>query len=146
MADVSWINGRLATGAALSGPADVDEIAAAGVTHVIDCRIEFDDTALLAGRCAVLWIGVPDDGQPKPVDWFAKGIAFALDALSHPHAKVYTHCAAGVNRGPSMTYAILRSLGWTAQFSEATIRAARPQVGLAYRADADRAIVALGFE
>src|SRR5229473_1103415 len=101
MADFNWITSRLACGAAIQ-PGDVAEYIRQGVTHVIDCRAEFDDTAEFAGKgISVLWIGVNDDGQPKPLEWFAKGIQFALDALSHPHAKIDAHCAAGVNRGPS---------------------------------------------
>ncbi len=145
MADFSFVTSRLATGAAISGVADVDALMAVGITHIIDCRAEFDDTALFGVRASVLWIGTDDDGQHKPPAWFERGIAFALDALSHHRTKVYAHCAAGVNRGPSMAYAVLRAFGFSPQYAEQLIRAARPHVGLAYKADADAAVIALGW-
>ena len=147
MADFTFITTRLATGAAISSPDDVQQLIAAGVTHVVDCRAEFDDGQLLASSgLSYLWNGTQDDGvHPKPPDWFGRSLAFALPAICVTGAKVYAHCAAGVNRGPSTAYAIMRALGWAAAPAEAQIRAARPQVGLAYAADADAAIEALGY-
>ena len=146
MADFSMVTARLATGAAVSGPADVAALQAAGITAVIDLRAEFDDGSLLAGAgMAYLWNGTADDGQPKPVSWFAASLAFALPLLAQPHQKAYLHCAAGINRGPSTAFACMRALGWSAADAEATIRAARPQVGLAYKGDADVAVAALGY-
>jgi hypothetical protein len=52
-----------------------------------------------------------DNGLPKPVLWFEPAIAFALTALCAPGNVVYVPCDAGVNRGPSMCYAIMRALG-----------------------------------
>jgi dual specificity phosphatase 3 len=145
--DFNFVTNRLATGGGISSPADVEALAQAGVTHCIDCRAEFDDAALLAGHpsIAYLWDGTADDGQPKPQAWFQKGIEFALAALASPRHKVYAHCAAGVNRGPSMALAILLALGLKAPDAESMIRTARPQVGLAYKADAIQAVAALGY-
>lgn len=142
---MNWINGRLACGAAIE-PGDVDEYIRQGITHVIDCRAEFDDTAEFSEKgVSVLWLGVCDDGQPKPVEWFQHGIEFALDALSHPKNKLDGHCAAGVNRGPSMVYGILRAMGFSGDVAMQLLKTARPQVGVAYRADADRAVQILGY-
>jgi len=148
MPDYNWITPRLATGAALSSADDVWVMVRDGITHVIDCRLEFDDTALFVAQhaVAVLWNGTNDDGQMKQPDWFEKSIDFALSALSKPKVKVYAHCAAGVNRGPSTAYAIMRAIGWSAGEAEKEIRAARPQVGLAYKNDADSAVKYLGYE
>jgi protein-tyrosine phosphatase len=147
MADFSFVTERLATGAAITGPADVTALHAAGITHIIDCRAEFSDAPLLAtSGMAYLWNGTEDDGQPKPPAWFAASLVFALPALATAGAKVYAHCAAGVNRGPSTAYAILRAFGLLPAAAEAMIRAARPQVGLAYKADADSAVTALGYD
>lgn len=146
--DYSWINSRLATGAALSGPADAQVLAAAGVTHVVDVTDAGDDTPLFAALPGVhvLWNPTADDGvHPKPPSWFETSLAFALPALAQPHVKVYAHCSAGVNRGPSTAYAIMRALGFTPGDANTTIRAARPQVGLAYAADADAALQTLGY-
>jgi protein-tyrosine phosphatase len=144
--DFNLVTGRAAVGAAIGSQQDVTQLLAVGITHVVDCRAEFDDTMLFAGAgVAVLWIGVQDDGLPKPTEWFQRGIEFSLPALAVPKSKVYFHCAAGVNRGPSMCYVVLRALGLYASQAEGLIRSARPQVGLAYKADADRAIVQLGY-
>lgn len=147
MADFNFITTRLATGAALQGPEDVADLAVAGITDVIDCRAEFDDAPLFAKvkRIHYLWDGTADDGEPKPPLWFSKGIEFGLAALARPKRKVYCHCAAGVNRGPSMAYAILRSMGFSSVEASTLIRSVRPQVGIRYAPDADKAVVALGY-
>ena len=148
MADFAFVTARLATGAAIQSPQDVQALIAAGVTHIVDCQLEFDDTAeFVASGAVVLWNGVADDGNPAThgADWFNKSLTFALPALTQPHTKVYAHCAAGVNRGPSTAFAILLALGFTAESAEAAIRAVRPQVGLAYKAEAIAAVPALGY-
>ena len=145
MADFNFVTERLATGAAIASTADVTQLMVAGITHVIDCREEFNDAPLLAPNFAYLWDGTFDDGLPKPPTWFKPGIDFALSALDQPKNKVYIHCAAGINRGPSMTYAVLLAFGIDAKTAEAMIRTARPQVGLAYKADANKAVVSLGY-
>ena len=54
----------------------------AGVTHVIDMQIEFDDTELgEAAGVEVLWNPVDDDFQPKHRKIFERGVNFALRAL-----------------------------------------------------------------
>jgi hypothetical protein len=141
----NFVTARLATGGALTRPADVDRLVATGVSHVIDCRAEFDDGPILAQRLHYLYDPTDDDGQPKPVSWFQPGIAFALQALALPQTRVYVHCAAGVNRGPSMCYAIMRAFGWSAADAVSTIKAGRPQAGIRYSQDADRAIAQLGY-
>lgn len=148
MADFNFATRRVATGAAITSEADVQALITAGVTHVIDNRGEFDDMPLLATHPEITYIynGVPDDGQPKPTSWFQKAIEFSLDALSHPKNKVYSHCAAGVNRGPSVCYAILRAQGLDQNTAETLIRNVRPQVGLAYKNDANRAVRELGYD
>lgn len=136
----------MATGAAINSIEDVAELVSAGITDVIDCRDDFDDAPLFAlSRMRYLWNGTSDDGQHKPAKWFDDSIDFALHCfgLERGFPKVYVHCAAGVNRGPSTAYAIMRAMGWTAEQAEFQIRAVRPQVGLAYKADADAAILDL---
>lgn len=146
MADFSIITPRLVTGAAVRNINDVAELFNNGVRAVIDCCAEMDDALLLSSHpgFTYLWNGVWDDGTLKPVGWFSKSINFALEAMKGS-GKVYAHCAAGVNRGPSTAFAIMLACGWTPAEAEAIIRAARPQVGLAYKGDAIAAITALGM-
>jgi protein-tyrosine phosphatase len=147
VADYNFINRRLATGAALSSEDDVAQMVADGITDVIDCRAEFNDAPLFVSQPEIryLWCPTEDDGKPKSARWFSKGVVFALDGLSHHARKVITHCAAGVNRGPSMAYAIMLAQGYPADMAEAMIRAARPQVGLAYKLDAEAAVTKLHY-
>ena len=141
----NFVTARLATGGALTAAADVDVLVQSGVTHVIDCRVEFDDGQLLAQRLRYLYDPTEDDGQAKPPTWFGPGISFALQALSLPGYRVYVHCAAGVNRGPSMCYAIMRALGWEASEALKTVKAGRPVAMVRYSRDADAALLALGY-
>jgi hypothetical protein len=109
----NFVTTRLAVGSAITWQADVQALLAAGVTHIIDCCIEEDDSSYLAGAgCSYLWNPTADDGQTKPPSWFQSSIEFALPAFCHSKAKVYCHCSAGINRGPSTAYSILRSLGY----------------------------------
>jgi hypothetical protein len=52
----------------------------------------------------------------------------------------------GVNRGPSTAFAVLRALGWTDEAALALLKSKRPPVNVAYRADANAAITAVGCE
>lgn len=140
----------LAVGAALSGDASaIADLKAIGVTAVIDCQSEFDDGQLLAaGGFAYLWDPRDDKGVGGPVmdPWWRKGLDFArthlfpvtLARVTTPPL-LYIHCAAGINRGPSMAYGVLRAIYQrTPAEAEAAIRAVRPQVGIAYKADFER--------
>lgn len=140
MADFSMVTARLATGAALSSPDDVAALKAAGITHVVDERAEFDDGQLLAGSGLVyLWNPAQDDGQPKPDAWWQANISFALQAYSVLGTCLLCHCAAGVNRGPSAAYGVIRAC-WGFNSSAATllIKAPRPQAQIGYAADFER--------
>src|SRR5512134_454379 len=103
MGDFSQITSRLFTGAAINSNEDVHDLIRAGVTHVIDCRQEFIDGALIAHHKEITYLhnGTNDDGKPKEAEWFKRSLEFALPALSRPHNKVYAHCQLGRNRGPS---------------------------------------------
>jgi protein tyrosine phosphatase (PTP) superfamily phosphohydrolase (DUF442 family) len=146
--DYNFINNRVATGAAISSTKDVDALVAAGITHIINCRKEFDDKPLLVNHPQIgyLFNGVHDDGKKKLVSWFQPSIEFALAALAQPHNKVYAHCAAGINRGPSTAFAILRALGMNYDDAKAAIRRVRPKATVNYRHDADDAVKALGYD
>ena len=126
--DFSWITDRIATGGGISSKADVDVLVGAGVTHIIDMRAEFDDDTLGDPRVQILWLPQQDDNTPRPLKHYRQGIQFAYVALALPAMKVFAHCAAGVNRGPLMTYALLRGFGIPQQEAIDRIRAKRPQV------------------
>lgn len=127
--DYNFVNERIAVGAAISSKADLDELVAAGITHILDMRAEFDDTTLNDPAVTILWLPQQDDGTMRPPGHYRHGVEFAYMALSQAAHKVYCHCAAGVNRGPTMCYALLRAFGINQQAAIQLIRTARPQVG-----------------
>ena len=125
--DMTWVTGQIAVGAAIWNAQNMANVARAGVTHIIDMQIEFDDTALAEAQgITVLWNAVDDDFQPKPPQVFQRGVEFALDALDQPGTKLFVHCAAGVHRGPMMTLAILCAQGWKFQDAVELIEKRRP--------------------
>ena len=121
-----------------SPPASVPAFCAAGELEELSVRLAGD-------RLAVLPNGTDDDGEPKSPSWFGRIVRFALDALRDPDARVYLHCAAGINRGPSAAYVVLRALGHSPGEAFGLIKAARSQAGIIYADSADDAIEALGM-
>lgn len=146
MANVSRITDRLLTGGDLPvdvGPEgmllDLRDLETEGVTHIIDNRSEWSDEEFVARhapRIRYLHNGHDDDGLRMPDSWFERGVGFALQALQRPGTTVLAHCHMGVNRGPSMAFAILLGQGVDPVAALDLIRTARPIVGLAYAADA----------
>jgi protein-tyrosine phosphatase len=107
-------------------------VARAGVTHIIDMQLEFDDTALAEPfGIKVLWNAIDDDFQPKPPEVFQSGVEFAIEALDEQDTKLLIHCAAGIHRAPMMTLAVLASLGWTVDTAMELIETRRPVVDFA---------------
>ena len=108
------------------------KVAAAGITHIIDMQVEFDDTPL-AGPYGVevFWNPVDDDFQPKPPQVFQSATEFALAAVENPEHKLLVHCAAGVHRAPMMALALLRVQGWDLHEAMALIEERRPVVDFA---------------
>jgi protein-tyrosine phosphatase len=130
--DMTWITGRLAIGGGIWNPENMAALARAGITHVIDMQIEFDDTPLAKPHgIDVLWNPTDDDFQPKPPELFQRGVEFAERALKDDGARLFVHCAAGVHRAAMMTLAILCSDGWEMQDAMRTIVSRRPVVDFA---------------
>ena len=124
----NFVTERIAVGGGIASKADVDQIVAAGITHVIDMRAEFDDDTLKDSRITILWLPQVDNGEMRPAGHYRKGIQFAFPALSRANTKIFPHCSAGLNRGPTMCYALLRAFGFPQSEAIARIRAARPDV------------------
>ena len=64
---------------------------------------------MLASRFHYLFNLDDDDGEPKPIAWFLRSLEFALPLPAKPTTRLYAHCAAGVNRGPSTLYSVMRA-------------------------------------
>lgn len=132
MMDMTWVTGRIAVGGGIWTAEHMEQVARAGVTHILDMQIEFDDTSLATPHgITVLWNPIDDDFQPKSPDVFQRGVDFALDALDEEGTKLFVHCAAGVHRAPMMTLAILCSLSWKLADALQLIEARRPVVDFA---------------
>jgi protein-tyrosine phosphatase len=105
----------------------MEQVARAGITHVIDMQIEFDDTPLgVEHGVAVLWNPTDDDFKMKPRQLFQRGVEFAEAALDEAGTKVFIHCAAGVHRAPMMALALLGSVGWRLEDAMQLIEKRRP--------------------
>jgi protein-tyrosine phosphatase len=125
--DLTWLTGRIAVGGGIWNADNMAAVARAGVTHIIDMQMEFDDTKLAKPHgIQVLWNPVEDDFQPKPAEVFQRGVDFALEALDRNDSKLLIHCAAGVHRAPMMALALLCSLSWKLDEAMELITARRP--------------------
>lgn len=130
--DLTWITDRLAVGGGIWNEKNMMEVVRAGVTHIIDMQIEFDDRPLAQPwGVQVLWNPTDDDFQPKPPELFERGVQFALEALDQRENKLFIHCAAGVHRAPMMTLAVLASMGWKLDEAMDTIERRRPTADFA---------------
>ena len=124
--DITWLTDRIAVGGGIWSPENMAEVARAGITHIIDMQIEFDDTPLAKKHgIEVLWNPTDDDFEEKPAALFQRGVEFAEGALERD-GKLYIHCAAGVHRAPMMTLAVLGSMGWTIDDAMEMIQGKRP--------------------
>ncbi len=125
--DMTWVTDRIAVGAGIWNDQKMIEVVHAGVTHIIDMQIEFDDTPLAAPYgVEVLWNPVDDDFQPKPAALFRRGVEFAQRALAAPDGKLFIHCAAGIHRAPMMALAVLCTNGFELDAAMDVIQARRP--------------------
>ena len=113
------------------------EIDSLGITHIVDVRIEWSDAEAFAEalpRVSYLHHGMDDAGQAVPLEWFERAVSW-IEAAG-PDAVVLTHCHMGINRGPSLGFAVLLAQGWDPVEAISAIRRARPQANVWYAADA----------
>jgi protein-tyrosine phosphatase len=130
--DMTWVTGRIAVGGGIWNAENMGVVARAGVTHIINMQIEFDEKPLAQPYgIDVLWNATDDDFRPKSPEVFQRGVDFALDALEQEGTKLLIHCAAGVHRAPMMALAVLCSLSWKLESAIKLIEARRPVVDFA---------------
>jgi len=111
----------------------------AGVTHIVDVRCEWSDEAevrRLQPAVTYHWVGTDDAGSGQPDEWFDTGVDAAVEAMGDPTAMAMVHCHMGVNRGPSMAFAVMLAMGWHPVAAVEAIRAARPIAAVLYAMDA----------
>ena len=120
LANASWVTDHLLVGGDLDArdndlaERQLAELVEIGVTHVVDVRLEWDDFDFVAQRAsdiAYLHHGMDDAGQRVPGEWFDEGVGWIVAALEEG-GTVLAHCHMGINRGPSLGYAVLLAQGW----------------------------------
>lgn len=140
IANADFVTPRLAVGGDLSphfrrARAQLDELLAAGITHIVDLREEWSDEALVRGwapQVRYLQHRVADAGQRIGPEWFAELADWVADALAEPGTKVLVHCHMGVNRAPSAVLALLLAQGVGLRPALDAIRSARPVAVIDY--------------
>ena len=140
-----WINDQIAVSGDLDGSSHRTALRQlkgwldAGITDIVDARGEWSDERLvaeIAPHVRYHWLGTHDNGGRQADEWFEAGLAAAAAVLADPDRKVVIHCHMGVNRGPSLAYAVLLSMGLDTVAALETIRRARPIAGIIYAEDA----------
>ena len=130
--DMTWVTDRIAVGGGIWTEDKMIEVVRAGITHIIDMQIEWDDTRLAQPYGVhVLWNPTDDDFQPKPPELFQRGVEFGLQALDDAESRLFIHCAAGVHRAPMMALALLRAMGFGRQDAMDMIQGRRKVVDFA---------------
>ena len=111
------------------------ELVAAGVTHVVDCRHRVGRRAGLAGDRGAVRPRPDRRRGPTGAGVLVRGRGGrVLGWLEQPDSVVLTHCHMGVNRGPSLGFAVLLGLGLEPVEALRAIQAARP-IAYAYYAE-----------
>ncbi len=100
------------------------ELAARGITAVVNMRVEFDDNA--AGIAPERYLYLPTiDDDPPTLEQLRAGADFIAEEIAQGGG-VYVHCRAGVGRAATMAAAYLASTGLTSDDAWAKIREVRP--------------------
>ena len=141
-ANMDWVTDLLATGGDLAHHADhaaaqAKDIIDQGVELVIDVRQEANDALLWKGL-GVAYLHLPTEdrmGHHIPTELFDKAVT-AASAFMDRGQKVLAHCHMGINRGPSVAYGILLSLGHGDIEAFDLVREKRPISAVLYAEDA----------
>jgi dual specificity phosphatase 3 len=141
-ANMTWLTDDLATGGDLSyditkAHAQAQDIIEQGVTHIIDLRVESSDFDTWDGtEIQYHWLPTNDAvGHHLPQELF--DAAVQIDRVARATGgKVLAHCHMGINRGPSVAFALLLDRGMDPIKAFDLIRRLRPQAGIYYAMDA----------
>jgi len=110
-----------------------------GITDIVDVRGEWSDEDFVSAHAPGIryhHLGTHDDGGSQDESWFEAGLEILRNATSHPGARLIVHCHMGINRGPSMAFAMMLAQGWEPVPALDEIRTARPIAGIIYAEDA----------
>lgn len=136
--DQLWVGGDLEVTDDQLAARQLDELDAAGLTDIVDLRQEWDDEDWVTEakpHIRYRWLGVDDAGQAMPDEWFDTGTSYVLTQLKYG-GRVLVHCHMGINRGPSMGFAVLLALDWDPIEALDRIRQQRNIAYIGYAEDA----------
>ena len=127
-----FVTRRLAFGSKVRLNRHVKKLQDLGITHVIDVR-KYPSKKLQ--RFKTIHMNFRDDGRPRPMWFYERGLQFYRSALKQTDSKVYVMCRAGRRRSASMAYFLLRASGLSPKRAESAVRRVRPciQIVRAYR-------------
>ena len=111
--NLSWVTDSLAVGGR-PRPEDIGRLAAAGVSRVVDTRLEHkdDEAALNARGIQLLYLPTPDT-YPLSINDLRRGADWVNTQIAGGH-KVLIHCEHGVGRSVLLTAAALVADGMSA--------------------------------
>lgn len=72
-----WVGGDLEVRSPSIAATQLDELDNAGITAILDCRMEWSDEDWVTAAKPHLryhWLGVDDAGQTMPDEWFEMGL------------------------------------------------------------------------
>lgn len=133
-----WIGGDLEVRQPTLAAIQLNELDALGITDIVDVRLEWDDEEWVTAAKPHIryhWLGVDDAGQKMPDEWFDTVTEHVL-VLLNAGDKVLVHCHMGINRGPSMGFAVMLALGWDPIAALDRIRRQRAIAYVGYAEDA----------
>lgn len=133
-----WIGGDLEVRQPTLAAIQLSELEARGITDIVDVRLEWNDEEWITAtkpHIRYFWLGVDDTGQTMPDEWFDTGTEY-IRAQFKIGGNVLVHCHMGINRGPSIGFAAMLTLGWDPIDALDRIRQARPIAHVGYAEDA----------
>ncbi len=112
--NMSWITTNLAVGGRIH-LGDIQALARAGITHVVDTRSEYCDDAQALAKEHIELLHLPtDDMRPLTIEQMLQGAQWVQESMEQG-GRVLIHCEHGVGRSVLLTCAVLVYDGMHAQ-------------------------------
>jgi hypothetical protein len=109
--NLDWVTSTLAVGGAFPDSA-IPDLAAQGVSAVVDLRSEDCDDAEALARAGIVFLHLPtEDHCALSLADMDTGVAFVLPRVERGE-KVLVHCREGIGRSVTLCLCVLVALGW----------------------------------
>ncbi|HEU5368746.1 MAG TPA: dual specificity protein phosphatase [Ktedonobacterales bacterium] len=130
--DMSWVTSSLAVGGRVREE-DIERLARAGITRVIDTRSEYKDDEAALKRAGIQLLHLPTpDTHPLTVEDLKKGSEWALQQIRDGQ-RALIHCEHGVGRSVLLTCAVLVRDGYSAETALRLVQTKRWQASPNHR-------------